>query len=97
MADNTCDNSSRLLVNSAVYRDCNVVRNKCCHGYTCGNEYCAGSADVISDGDCRGRDPKDGSTTATIGTCIDIQDRICSIAKNSNLYTPGHEYCAATA
>jgi hypothetical protein len=97
MADNTisCDNSSRLLVNSAIFRDCNLVRNKCCCGYTCGNEYCAGSKDVISDGDCRGRDPQ--SPGAPIGTCIDIADRTCSIAINSNRYTPGHEYCSATA
>lgn len=95
MAEITCDNSSRLLVNSASFRDENLVRNKCCHGYTFSNEYCTGNADTISDGDCRGRDPQ--TPGASIGTCIDIADRTCSIAKNSNRYTPAHEYCAATA
>jgi len=95
MANITADNSSRLLTNSASFRDENLVRNKCCHGYTSGNEYCAGNKDTISDGDCRGRDPQ--VPGGSIGTNEDIADRNCSIAKNSARYYPGHEYCSATA
>ena len=93
MADITCDNSSRLLVNGASFRDENLVRNS--GRYTCAKEYCAGSPDTISDGDCKGRDPQ--APGAPIGTNEDIADRTCSIAKNSKHYTPGHEYCSATA
>ena len=59
-------------------------------GYSYGNEYCAGHPDTISDGDCRGRDPKQQGEDA--GTCIDFNSRSCSLAKNSNLYTKDHQY-----
>lgn len=84
---------SRLEKLSKEFRDCTLVLNSC--RYTTGDEYCSGSADVLSDGDCRGRDPK--SAGGSIGTNLDIDCRGALIAKNSKLYTPGHEYCAGTA
>jgi len=91
-----CENSSKLLLVSASYLNCNLSRNSCCCGYGTGNQYCQGSADVISHGTCRGRDPKDASSfLSSVGTCIDIADRNCLLAQNS--WSQGDEYCSATA
>ena len=88
---------SRLETISEEFRKCTLILNSC--RYTCGNEYCTGSADVISDGDCRGRDPKEGGagSAATVGTNLDIACRKEMITKNGKLYTPGNEYSSATA
>jgi len=88
---------SRLETISKEYRDCTLVMNSC--RYTCGDEYCTGSADVISDGDCRGRDPEDGGagSAATVGTNCDISERAKQLAENAARYTPTHQYCSTTA
>lgn len=83
MAD---ENTSRLLVNSASFRTENLVRNSC--RYTCGKEYNATSPDVLSDGDCRGRDPQ--AEGGTIGTNLDIQQRGCTTVRNG--YTNAKPY-----
>lgn len=63
--------------------------------YTPDNQYCRGHEDTISDGDDKGRDPEgDGGQ---IGTTIDIATRECLLAKNSDRYTTGSEYCAGSA
>jgi len=84
------DESSRLLINSEDFRTCSIAKNS--KGYKPGSEYCAGSPDTISDGDCRGRDPQNGG--ASIGTDKDIQMRECLLAKNADRYIFGNEYCA---
>lgn len=84
------DESSRLLVNSVDYRTCSLAKNS--DRYTPGSEYCAGVPDTVSDGDCKGRDPQNGG--GSIGTNKDIEMRECLMAKNSDRYTPGNEYCA---
>ena len=88
MAD---EESSRLLKNSVDYRTCSVAKNS--KGYTPGNEYCQAHQDTLSDGDCRGRDPE--AEGGEIGTNKDIDMRKCSMAKNSDGYTPGNEYLPA--
>jgi len=85
MAD---ENNSNLLAYSAQFRTSNLVKNVC--GYVDGKEYNSTSKDVMSDGDCRGRDPIGDS--GTIGTNIDINMRNCLIVKNSCGYTPSNEY-----
>lgn len=60
--------------------------------YKSGNEYCTGSGDVISDGDNKGREPKDQSASSTVGTKFDIDCRAAMLA--SNCYKLGGcEYC----
>jgi len=59
-------------------------------GYTPTNQYCAGIADTIADGDDKGREPKQQGEEA--GTCIDFASRICSLTKNSKLYTKNRQY-----
>ena len=81
--------NSRLLTNSTEYRECSLAKNS--KGYTTGNQYCAGSPDTISDGDDRGRDPQ--NVGSSIGTATDIKLRECSLAKNSDGYTTGNQYC----
>ena len=82
---------SNLSTISEQFRKDNLVKNSC--RYVDGKEYKIGSADVISDGDCRGRDPKDpNSATSTIGTNLDIVTRNEQLVRNSNRYTCGHEY-----
>jgi len=84
------EESSRLLANSVSFRTCSVAKNSA--GYTPNSEYCAGHEDTISDGDNKGRDPEaDG---ASIGTLCDIEMRNKLMAKNSERYTKGDEYCA---
>ena len=80
---------SRLETISKEFRECTLVMNSC--RYTCGNQYCTGSNDVISDGDCRGRDPK--AEGASIGTNCDISERVKQLKKNAARYTPTHQYC----
>lgn len=58
-------------------------------GYTYGNEYCAGVADTVADGDGKGREPENGGEA---GTCIDMLNRSRLMAKNSNLYTKSKQY-----
>lgn len=83
------EESSRLLDNSESFRTCSIAKNKA--GYTPESEYCAGVPDTISDGDNRGRDPEaDGGS---IGTIRDIEMRNKLMAKNSDGYTKGDEYC----
>ena len=72
-------------------RNCLMAKNA--DGYTYGNQYCAGVADTVADGDDKGREPEPGEEA---GTCIDMAERSCLIAKNANLYTPGNEYCAGS-
>ena len=84
------EESSRLLENSESFRTCSIAKNSA--GYVPGNEYCAGHEDTISDGDCRGRNPEGNSVT--IGTVCDIEMRNKLMAKNSDGYTCGNEYCA---
>ena len=84
---------SRLLKNSEDFRTCSIAKNSC--HYVPTNQYCAGVADTISDGDNRGRDPE--GIGAEIGTQIDIKMRECSLAKNADRYTHGDEYCAGVA
>jgi hypothetical protein len=88
---------SRLESISKEYRDCSLLMNSC--RYTCGDEYCNGSADVFSDGDCRGRDPEEGGagSAATVGTNLDISERTTQLAKNAAHYTSAHQYCSTTA
>jgi len=62
-------------------------------GYTYGNEYCAGVADTVADGDDKGREPEVGEEA---GTCIDFNNRNRLLAKNAGLYTKGNEYCAGS-
>lgn len=81
---------SRLLTNSEDFRTCSIAKNSC--HYIPSKEYCAGVPDTISDGDNRGRDPQD--IGGEVGTQIDIKMRDCSLAKNSDRYTHGSEYCA---
>jgi hypothetical protein len=83
------EESSRLLVNSKAYWTCSIAKNG--DGYVPGQEYNLDSADTISDGDCRGRDPKNAG--GSIGTNKDIDMRNCLMAKNSDGYTYGNEYC----
>jgi len=73
-------------------RNCLMAKNA--DGYTYGNQYCAGVADTVADGDDKGREPEQQGEEA--GTCIDMKERKTSIAKNANLYTPGNEYCAGS-
>jgi len=88
---------SRLETISKEYRECTLVLNSC--RQTANNQYCSGSQDVISDGDCRGRDPEDGGagSAATVGTNCDIAEREKQMVKNAARYTPTHQYCSATA
>lgn len=66
--------------------------------YSPGNEYCRGHEDTIADGDEKGRDPEDGNQSSlSIGTKTDIAMRECLLAKNSDLYSRGNEYCAGHA
>jgi len=77
-------------------RNCSLAKNAAL--YTPGNEYLPAHADTISDGDDKGRDPEDGNQhNPNIGTTIDIGMRECLLAKNSDRYTPGNEYCAGNA
>jgi len=87
MADET---PSKLSALSEAYRTCSLIKNSC--GYVEGNEYKDGNKDVISDGDCRGRDPKDSSTSSTIGTNFDIECRNALLGKNANHYTVAKPY-----
>jgi hypothetical protein len=84
---------SRLETISKEYRECTLVYNSC--RYTCGDEYCSGSQDVVSDGDCRGREPEGPS--GTVGTNCDIAERDKQMVKNAARYTPTHQYCSTTA
>lgn len=84
------EESSRLLSNSESFRTCSIAKNSA--GYTPGDEYCAGHEDTISDGDCRGRDPE--GQGGVIGTTCDIDMRNKLMAKNSDGYTKGNQYCA---
>jgi hypothetical protein len=94
MADKcTYEETSRLLNDSAIFRDCSIAFNSA--GYTPNNEYCQLHEDTIADGDCKGRDPQDGDQqNPSIGTNKDVDMRNCSMAKNAALYTPGNEYKA---
>ncbi len=74
-------------------RNCLMARNS--DGYTKNDQYGPGHEDTLSDGDNKGRDPED--VDAPIGTKIDIDNRNCSLSKNSGLYTKGHQYCSGTA
>lgn len=73
-------------------RECLMAKNS--DRYTTGNQYCAGVADTLSDGDSRGRDPQNAG--GSIGTDKDIAMRNCLMAKNSDGYTYGKQYCAGT-
>lgn len=89
MAD---DNSSRLLEMSEAFRTCSLVKNAS-RNLIGKSEYMVGSPDTISDGDCRGRDPKDPtSASSSIGTNLDISSRISQLAKNGSLYTAAKPY-----
>ena len=101
--NNNIETGSRLLENSGDFRTCSLAKNSpttakdIWSGYVCGNEYVAGTPDTISDGDNRGRDPKDGSADSQcIGTNIDINKRTELLTKNAKLYTRGNEYCAGS-
>lgn len=90
MANNNECPSNLSLIGEQFRKD-NLVKNSC--RYVDGKEYSVGSPDVISDGDCRGRDPKDPtSASSTIGTNLDIATRCTQLAFNSARYTCGHEY-----
>lgn len=69
-------------------RNCLMAKNT--DGYTPTNQYCAGVADTVADGDDKGREPEDGTEEA--GTCIDFRMRDCLLAKNANLYTKTKQY-----
>lgn len=87
------EESSRLLENSADYRTCSIAKNS--ERYVPGKEYLPTTPDTISDGDNRGRDPENDGNS--IGTNIDIKMRESLLAKNSDGYTTGSEYCAGNA
>lgn len=85
------DESSRLLNNSADFRNAALAKNG--DGYTSGNEYNAGHADTISDGDDKGRDPEDATLAdSPIGTKTDISVRGVALAKNADKYTKDRQY-----
>lgn len=85
---------SNLSTISEQFRKDNLVKNSC--RYVDGKEYNIGSADVISDGDCRGRDPKDPTSAASpIGTIFDISCRekqMSCIGLNGKRYTNEKPY-----
>jgi hypothetical protein len=84
------EESSRLLSNSESFRTCSIAKNGA--GYTPNSQYCAGVPDTVSDGDNRGRDPEaDGAPVGTV-CYIEMRDKL--MAKNSDYYTKGDEYCA---
>lgn len=74
-------------------RKCLMAKNS--DNYTANNQYLPGHEDTMADGDDKGREPEDVGEEA--GTCIDFENRQCSLSKNSGLYTKGHQYCAGTA
>jgi len=63
-------------------------------GYTKSNEYGAGHADTISDGDDKGREPEQEG--GSIGTKTDIATRNCMMAKNADGYSPTNQYLPAS-
>jgi len=85
------EENSRLLTDSEDLRTCSIAKNS--SHYIPNKEYCAGVPDTISDGDNRGRDPKD--IGGEVGTQIDIKMRDSLLAKNADRYTPGNEYLPA--
>jgi hypothetical protein len=67
----------------------NRLMGKNSDGYTNDNQYCAGVANTIADGDDKGREPNIGEDA---GTCIDFNSRTCSLTKNAGLYTKDKQY-----
>ena len=95
MADDNLDigTPSKLSESSVDYRNCSMAKNSC--GYTPGDQYLPAHEDTLSDGDEKGRDPEDGNQhSLSIGTKTDVAMRECLLAKNSDLYSRGNEYCA---
>jgi hypothetical protein len=97
------DETSRLLINSEAFRTCSMAFNSA--GYTPNNEYIALHEDTIADGDCKGRDPKDGNQLSQdIGTDKDVSMRKCLTAKNTPTkaddgwtgYNCAQQYCAGS-
>jgi len=75
-------------------RNCLMAKNS--DRYTPTNQYLPGHEDTLADGDDKGREPEDASQALNAGTCVDINIRNCSLAKNAALYTRGNEYCAGS-
>lgn len=93
--DVCAEGSSRLLRDSAVYRNCSLTFNA--DLYTRRDEYDVNSPYIVNcDGDGRGRDPKNPEKINEAGTSSDIKNRDDMLAFNSNLYTCGNEYGAGT-
>jgi len=84
---------SRIEEISKDFRDCTLAMNS--GRYTCAKEYLPSSPDTISDGDMKGRDPKDGSSSSTVGTVLDIQKK--NELLKINKYHQGSEYDSANA
>ena len=81
--------SSRLSEMSEQFYTCSMIMNSC--RYLPENQYGDAHPDIISDGDCRGRD-LDLEGANTIGTNKDIFERDCMLGKNSDLYTHTKPY-----
>ncbi len=78
---------SRLLDNSAQYRDALIVKND----YKPSDEYTSGHADALSDGDNKGMGEKNGS----VGTITDIKTRETLLVKNK--FNKNKEYNSSVA
>jgi len=84
---------SRLETISKEYYDCSLAQNAA--RYTVNKEYLPSTPDTISDGDMKGRDPKDGSASSSVGTVLDIEKRNALLA--SNRYNQNKEYNSGNA